>query len=193
MERSYIKIGLDLDGCIRDFISKMIEVYQQHFPDKWFKQPDTWHLEEHFEIGKGIYDFISINQHEIFSKAPLIEGAGELIKKLDSPNYDIVIITNPWNNECKWSNIDWLANKFIPVTELYQTSNKKDVECDVYIDDHPKNILSYENRWEQDFKTFKKFLIVFDQPWNRESFRFAIRSFDHTQTFNLIESFRKNR
>lgn len=193
MKKSYFRIGIDLDGVLRDFIGQTIEQYRKFYPNKTYKYPDTWVLDEHFEIGKGIYDFISAYQDSIFTRAALINGAKELIEYSDTAKHDIIIITSPWGYTSRLANIKWLSDKLIPATELYQTKEKEKVECDIYIDDCADNILRYEQKWGNDFKTFKKFLIIYDQPWNRESFKYAIRSFDHGQTISLIESFQRNR
>lgn len=193
MNKPYLRIGLDLDGVIRDFIGSLIDTYKRTYPDKSYAYPTTWKLDEHFEIGKAIYDFITIHQYEIFAKADLLKGAKEFLAKLDHPYYEIVIITSPWCRGTRYANIDWLYNKLIPIRELHQTADKSCIDCDVYLDDYPRNILGYERQWESDLRDFNKLIVVYDQPWNRESFRYAVRSFNHDQTFQLIETFRQNK
>lgn len=184
-----IRIGIDLDGVLRDFIPELSNFYKRYFPGKQIFDSNSYKLENRYEIGKDIYKFVDDNSYRIFSAAPMIEKAAELIENISSIGADIVIITTPWNKKAMYANVDWLSRYSIPAKELYQTRDKTNVDCDIYIDDKSDVIISYENLWRKAVETSQKFIIVYDQAWNRESFEFAVRSFDHDQTFSYIKSF----
>jgi len=163
-----IKVALDLDGVLRDLVSKIISVYiETHVPPDCsnYDDIDGWKLEDYFPIGKDIYKFMyaSPHTHRIFAFAPMHKNVKPFIDYMNENNVDYTLVTCQTDTTAIHS-LEWLSNnklfikkiQFVPVG-----CDKINLDYNIYIDDRPSLV-------EQVNKTKDKYIIKVERPWNRK-------------------------
>jgi len=166
-----MRVGIDIDGVIRDFISSLEEVYDKYylsFVEGWRKPVTKWELNEFFSIGKHIYDFaFDTYAHEIFYKyAKPYENAIEFLNKLHE-KHSILLATSQ-NKKTLNATLKWLDFYDVPYDEFYCTFNGvKNINTPILLDDNIGNLLD-----------FKNISICMDRPWNKEYNGFRISKYD---------------
>lgn len=139
-----MRIGIDIDGCVRDIHAKLVQVYNREMKEPyWCDPPEKWgqyEVSPHFSIGKGIYDFwFRAHAEEIYTKSLPYPDLSE-IKKLASEGDKIIILTDQPNDKTEAYTLEWI-NNYIPYAwEKHFTSDKGQVRCDIYLDDAPHHI-----------------------------------------------------
>lgn len=156
-----MRIGIDVDGVLRNLYIKLVEVYLREFPDGWCRPVSEWHqynIDNDFSIGKDIYDFWFNSKHtkEIYMESPSFSGI-DIIDQIAEDN-EIEIITNQPNPNTAQYTLQWLQNLNIPYNGLHFTKDKEFIDCDIYVDDSAEQILNLRNE--------NKRVAVVDQPWN---------------------------
>lgn len=169
-------IGLDLDGttvkynaALADHIIKQLglvltpEERALAFPD-----PDTYN----FTNWKYVPDFAAFKKFHtqavedgIYRDLQLIEGADEFLWKLSEAGHHIRVITSRFVKGGQHQKVVTdtsysLENLHIPYKDLMFTARKTDIFADVYVDDSPDNILSFQRA--------NRPYIIFDQVYNRD-------------------------
>jgi len=167
--------GLDCDGTIatysRSYANHIIrqlglkltpEEALLRFPD-----PDTYS----FTNWQDIVDFNTFKQyhvdavnHGIYRELELFTGAAEALNALSDEGHHIRVITSRFVkggqhqivvSDTAW----WLDDKKIPYKDIIFTARKTDIFADVYIDDSPENILTFQKAGRP--------YIIFDALYNR--------------------------
>lgn len=167
-----IRLGLDLDGVIYNFVDEFREYYSiEHGLDpeelsevtRWEFYRD-WGMtdEEYFiELGKA-----AINS-KVFTKGEPYPHAQEQILRLKELGFEIVIITarnvsnNPTHMELIHKNTaQWLIDQNIAFDELIIDNDKTRHNLDILVDDNIWNVEAQMLAGKTGY--------VFDRPWNRE-------------------------
>lgn len=161
--------GVDLDGVcadytlgFRDFCASRLRV-----------DPETLPLERSWDFREwGLDDakfeelhLAAITEGRILSKLAPIEGAAEALWRLSDAGVWIRVVTHRlyvnWGHAAAAGDtVAWLDQARIPYRDLCFVGAKRDVGCDVYIDDGPHNIVN--------LRAAGRTAIVFDQPYNRD-------------------------
>jgi hypothetical protein len=163
-----MRIGIDIDGCVRDIHDKLIKVYKREMGvgrgnngGHWCDPPEKWYeyeISKHFSIGKGIYDFwFKTHVEEIYTKALSYPNLYE-IKKLHEEGDDIIILTDQPNQATTIYTLEWILKHISYAKEIHFTPDKGKVKCDIYLDDAPhhiKNIVSHGGD-----------IVIMDHKWN---------------------------
>src|SRR3989338_6545109 len=78
-----MKIGIDIDDVIRDFVGKLKEIYFREYPSHKLIKEDVWNMSLWFPIEKEIYKFaFETYAKEIYIQARTYENALEFLIKL---------------------------------------------------------------------------------------------------------------
>ena len=169
MMKQKTKIGIDVDGVLRDFDSKVMEIIKRLYPDKILADEVTgW---DFINVDVDIRELCKIWQEthceEVFRDAELMPNVKEEFKLLKTwcrtqkPGYSFACVTAqmPYN-ACH--TLYWLGKHYFNFLTTYISNNKHSLDIDVLIDDSPKN---YE-KWVKSGRTESDF-ILFDRPYNQ--------------------------
>ncbi|MHA1408747.1 MAG: 5' nucleotidase, NT5C type [Candidatus Odinarchaeia archaeon] len=154
-----VKLAVDLDGVIWDFFSIILREYNRKYKtnikiedvDQWSYLPANKFDKIYKTVRKKKIDFQLINEevpHYLY---------------LLSHEYDVYIVTKSLYDRHEL--IKMLNKKGIKKGEEYMNliivkNNKADLDFDVFIDDCPYMINSIGRHKN-------KYLLLYDQPWNR--------------------------
>lgn len=165
-----VRIGIDVDGVLRDFDSKLMEIVKREFPDKVLADyATTW---DYNNIDIDIEELSKIwrttHCEEIFREAGLMPGVVEEFKELrdwaryQPSRYQFVCVTAqmPYNAN---HTLYWLGKHNFNFLEVYVTNNKHTVDIDFLVDDSPNNY----NKWIKNERDESSF-ILFNRPYNSD-------------------------
>jgi len=155
------RVGLDLDGVIRDFIGKLNKCYDRDFPGESRSEVvRTWGLEDSYSIGKAIYQYaFHDNAKEIYSEAEPYPLSIHFANWLND-NYELHIITSQPNRFCFKGTSLWLLKHLPNIRNIHFTSLKYTVNVDLLIDDYHKNL--------EEFREHGGISVCIDRPWNQQ-------------------------
>ncbi len=147
------KILVDMDGVLAD-------VYT-HFIDYEYKESGT-KLEQKDLLGRleerAFPSFYThVNSLGFFRTAPLIEGCVEGLKYLNE-KYEVLIVSSATEfPKSLTDKCEWLMEHFpfISWKQMVLCGSKENIQGDIMIDDHPKNLSVFEGK-----------RILFTQPHN---------------------------
>ena len=138
MERK--RIGIDVDGVLRDFNKAAVEVYNREFGEN--KRPEDmteYDLGKSYPLVKDAEDFF-FRRHpkELFFDAEVIAGARDAFNHLYML-HDVVILTTQPTAVQKIYTIEWLVKNGFNFNDLCFLHDKnKFGRLDYFIDDNPK-------------------------------------------------------
>jgi len=137
-----IRIGIDVDNCLRDFSKAMMDVFLRECPEK---------VKEPYRIG---WDFINVKMpweekrkfwveifpEEILENSPPLENAVEDFKILknwaNENNCKLVCVTDQEKGVEQYT-YKWLAKNNFIFKELHITGDKHTIGLDYIYDDSP--------------------------------------------------------
>ncbi len=142
-------LGLDLDGCVADFLQSMREVFAE-----WSGQPiETLHPSPRYGFPEWDLDMVqyrrlhrfAVTQHDLFAKMQPVAGAPQALRRLSAEGVHIRIATHrlfiPYFHEPAASQtIRWLELHGIPYRDLCLIEDKAAVRADVFVEDSAGNI-----------------------------------------------------
>ena len=159
-----LRLGIDLDGVVADFVAGWISRYNQEFEaDLTPSSVQTWdglHTLTHFRDADEFWRWARDHGGgSVFRHLETYEGSIEALAELSVQGHEIVIITL----KPEWAVHDtfaWIADHKIPTREVHITSEKWKVPCDIYLDDSPSQLSRYlEERSD-------RLVCRFVRPWN---------------------------
>ena len=152
-----MKIGISINGVIRDFIGKFELVYDKYFPgeegeEKVIRNINSLNLLEHFEFSGGTTDlnkFMYVESAlEIFGHAPeiklnAVEHLNQLHNLIEDMGHTPIIISKELNNS-KPSTLFFLSKLSCKVNTIKFVRNYSDKweHVDVLITASPDTLLS---------------------------------------------------
>lgn len=156
------KIGIDVDGVLRDFVTGLIITYRKKFPADRIIEPITsFNIQDFFPDYKdNMKMFFRENAEEVmFKNSPIIKNADRGMKYLRRLGYTLNIITSQ-KEETLEPTIRWLRKFKIKYDKMYNTSSKHLVEdFDIHIDDDPDQITNIVNAGKK--------VLIFSTPQNQ--------------------------
>jgi len=172
-----MRIGIDIDGVLRDFTGSLQHQHRIDFPEIVLKPITDWGIEKFFPMGKHIYDYIyKYRAKEIFELAYAYDEAEWMMRELQRAGHDIWIITaQPRGTE--QHTIRWLDVHDIEYDHLVFTNQKQHVECGTYLDDAPGYL--------QQLSLTGRNVVAFDRPWNQKWDGPRVKT--HQEFLDLIE------
>ena len=166
-----MKIKVDVDGVLRDFIWKLQQVYYNDFPTHTLRYVDDWDLKKFFPLGEGIYDYaFNFKAEEIFVNAPPYRGQIEALRRFIDRRGDdfslIIVSTQPEENE-EYTRI-WLDRNRVPYDELVFTKKKSEAPGRILLDDAYHNLSEVSKAGQ--------IAICQTRPWNRSAYFPKVRN-----------------
>lgn len=166
-----IRIGLDVDGVLRDFDSKVLEVIERLHPGKVKSKITTsWDYLDNVDVDIKDLQLIWKETHceEIFREADIMPKAKEELRllkdwmKTRKTRFQLVIATSqmPYNANHTFY---WLGKNKFNFTEIHISNHKHNLNIDYLIDDSPKNYEKWVNAGRDETK-----YILFDRPYNQQ-------------------------
>lgn len=170
MANKKIRIGLDVDGVLRDFDTKALEVIERIYPGKVKSSITTsWDFADNVDVDFKELEKLWKETHceEIFRDAGLMPRVKEDLRalkdwmKTQKSRYQIIIATSqmPYNIN---HTLYWLGKNNFNFTEIHISNHKHTLDIDYLIDDSPRN---YE-KWVTAGRDETKYILV-DRPYNQ--------------------------
>jgi len=145
-------IGVDLDGVVADYESKLREIAanimgldESEFPPAthWSLLESGWPFDDeaHFlEVHKE-----AVSSHGLFRRLSPIDGASEALWRMSDAGIRVRIIThrlvvNFAHSATVSDTVNWLDDKRIPYRDICFVKDKAEVGASLYVDDSPGNI-----------------------------------------------------
>ena len=154
------RIGVDVDGVIRDFSTDLYNVIKEHYPD--YIKPGSENIYSVEEI-KRIYreEFA----HNILSNGtPIKENVDYLREQINKDEHTFVAVTSQ-HPICCHHTLYWLGKYELGFSSVvFKKGRRKwQVEVDYLIDDSPNN----HEAWVAGRQMEDGFILM-NQPWNKK-------------------------
>jgi 5'(3')-deoxyribonucleotidase len=147
-------IGVDLDGVVADYESKLREIAceildmePKHFPPArdWDLVKSGWPFQDNAHFLQVHREAVA--EHGLFRRLSPIAGASEALWRMSDAGVRIRIVThrlvvNFAHAAAVGDTVSWLDDKRIPYRDICFVKDKAEVGADLYIDDSPFNIAS---------------------------------------------------
>lgn len=160
-----MKIGIDIDGVIADFVGSFLPRLQKYCKCK-VKNIVNFNFWENLNIDKIEFDKIwekEVIETNFYSDLKLVKGSLEALKILKKDNKLILISSR--EKQLARDTFNWLKHYGIPFSrlELVEKDKKKKVakmvKCDLVIEDNLDIARMVEARGVP--------VLLFDYPWNK--------------------------
>ena len=142
-------LGLDLDGCVADFVGRMREIYSEWsgIPIDELDANPTYEMPE-WKLAKGEYPKLhrfAVNQRDLFSTMKPIAGAAQALRRLSAEGIWIRVATHRlfidnFHAQAAEQTIRWLEQHDIRYWDLCLIKDKSAIFADLFIEDNPSNI-----------------------------------------------------
>lgn len=135
-----MKISIDIDGVLRDFIFSLVFTYKKYYPSHIIQPIKSFDVDKYFPENSGVDMFWKDHAYEVmFKNAPMIKDADRGMKYLRRFGHEIIITTAQTEQTIE-PTMMWLKKHKIKFDHLYSTREKQEVDFDIHIDDDPKYI-----------------------------------------------------
>jgi len=177
-----MKIGIDVDGVLRDFCGGLTNVIQKHYPQYLKKHPNygppysiynnsgesntiikDWQLEKNFNCSKS-----DLQQIYWYDYAQEIMGSGDPIKNavitmremLDKSKHEYWCITSQ-KNHARHHTLKWLGDMQLNFDRVVfvKGRDKWKVDVDWLVDDSPENWHEWK-RWRKGTESVNNYIVV---------------------------------
>ena len=170
MDKS-LRIGIDIDGVLRDFIEGVInrvKVTHPQYTDQ-ITRPNEWSISCFlpFWEEKRCKNYVFQEEvDKVFSEAPIYQDVLDNWKSLRTwarKRKHKLVIVSAQRDRTLHPSLIWLGKHKLEFKELHFTSNKWKVDVDFLIDDKPKNLELFAKQ-----SVSGGMPICFSQPWNTD-------------------------
>ncbi len=152
-----IRVLLDLDGVIRNFVDGLIQIYRQVYPDHEIDFIGSRNLEDFFPIGMEIYSFIDEHREEILVGAPEYAGAIEAMHRWSDQFEPVIVTAQP--RDWKYYTFIWLGEHRVPTNEIHICFQKHRIDGVAILEDFVDNL--------EAFRATGRLAVCIDRPWNQ--------------------------
>ena len=162
-------IKIDVDGVIRDIVSKMCEIYNEEFATNEEEKIYPCNI-INYDVNKSfplIYDkllvkpsdyFFLYRGKDVFENSNVFDEVGKAIHSLRLKNHKVVIVTWQFNENNMKSTIDFFNRNDLFYDDICFTKDKWMINGDYLIDDNPMFILDEKDKAKK---------IIIDRPYNQ--------------------------
>jgi 5'(3')-deoxyribonucleotidase len=168
--KNKIRIGIDIDGVLRDFGKSFMKVMKKHYPETMLQDKITdWQFEKHFTLSKKELQEIYWDTYcdAVFLDAPPIYGAIQQMQNLfewaSEKDYTLVCISSQ-RPMGRHNSLHWIGKHGLGFEEVHFVMGrykwKKDV--DWLVDDSPENW----HNWKRGRGNDKGFILM-DAVYNQ--------------------------
>ncbi len=167
-----LRIGIDCDGVLRDFIPDVIDLIKEKHPEHADKilVPESWDWEqwlpfwteeetEKYVFEDNFLDFFGVEASPIKSS---VEDWVK-IKRWAEDNGHELILVSAQREHCKEPTTEWLQRWGFMFDEIHYTKEKWSIDVDVLIDDSPEKLDDFNKQSVTGGKS-----ICMKQTWNTE-------------------------
>lgn len=149
MQRTPLRLGVDLDGCCYDFVNGVRTWrWQKHnVPLEEMPEADNWNFFKN-QWQMTTPEFLAVcaeavKAGHLFWRGPAYPDAVDVIRRL-AGEHQIVIVTDRGfpgaEEECQLATRHWLEQTQIPFHELHFTADKASAGVDMMVDDKVENV-----------------------------------------------------
>ena len=170
-----MKIGIDVDGVLRDFCQGLEGVVKKHYPQylpEDYTGINNWKLSDNFIAEKSDLQKIYWEDYskEIMGESPAFEENVRQMKnlishyhELDNSDVSFVCVTSQ-KTHARYHTLSWLGNHGLNFDTIYfrKGYEKPDVQVDYLVDDSPNNY----NYWIEKRGMSDGFILM-DRPYNQ--------------------------
>lgn len=158
-----LKVALDVDGVLRDFVNSLRDVYLSVYPNAKVGEVNHWELHRYYDCGIAIYDFAfhSPCTQLIFENAQPYINAKVMYDILSlSPATEVRIYTTQTPENYIYT-LNWLIkHKFTRTSVVFEKNKVSDKWWDLIIEDKLDTI--------KEATDDKRMSIKVVRPWNIE-------------------------
>ena len=167
-----MRIGIDCDGVLRDFIPALIDSIKETHPQHTDKilVPEGWDWEqwlpfwtddetEKYVFEDNYLDFFGVEASPIKSS---VEDWPKLVQWAKENDHQLILVSAQ-REHCKELTDAWLEKYGFDFKEKHYTHDKWAVDVDVLIDDSPEKLKKFKDR-----SVAYGNPICFKQTWNKE-------------------------
>ena len=167
-----MRIGIDCDGVLRDFITDLIEGVKTTHPEHTnkIKTPTSWEWEswlpfwtdeetEKYVFEDNYLDFFGVVASPIESS---VEDWPKLKQWAKENGHELVLVSAQRKN-CEELTSEWLKKYGFDFEEIHYTKHKWSIDVDVLIDDSPEKLEQFADR-----SVNYGSAICYKQPWNQQ-------------------------
>jgi len=167
-----MRIGIDCDGVLRDFIPCLIDSVKETHPEhaEKIKTPNSWEWESWLpfwteeETEKYVFED---NYLDFFGpECPPIESSVDdwtKLKRWARDNNHELVLVSAQRPHCEEPTTEWLKMWGFDFDEIHYTKHKHLVDVDVLIDDSPEKLKKFNERSINHGHS-----ICYKQTWNQE-------------------------
>ena len=148
---STLRIGVDLDGVVADFVSGWVQRYNAEFGTR-LRACDAveWHAAArmtHFGSTSEFWRWArraGPDGRSLFRTLPIYPGAVQGLRTLLRLAHVVVLTTKP-----QWAIADtlaWLGDLDLPLREVHVTADKTTVDCRVYVEDSARHLAALRSQ-----------------------------------------------
>ncbi|MFP3913985.1 MAG: 5' nucleotidase, NT5C type [Actinomycetota bacterium] len=180
-----MRLGIDLDGVVADFNTGWITRYNSDFGAdvafdavrSWDAIPSLTHFRHMGEFWRWARDH---GGHSLFRHLETYDGAVEALGVLAELGHSIVVVTT----KPGWAvhdTFEWIAENRIPTREVHILDRKWEVDCDIYLEDAPHNLMRLVRHRPE------RIVVRYVRPWNQPVE--GVRDVEDWETFvKLVDS-----
>ena len=189
-----MRIGLNIDNCIRDFTSALVKTYKDRYPEDNVEKITEWELSKFFPLGKKIYNFIYTTQTKniFYENAYPYDDVEDGLEELKNLGHTFVYLSRQ-KPKSKMFTQKWLEYYEFPWNEVYyfdveenHKEFKSSIDCDIYLEDLPIDLMELQNAG----KTVVRRL----HPWNENLIEFSGKTVKNFSEFvEFVKIFSMNR
>ena len=167
-----MRIGIDCDGVLRDFIGDLKESIKETHPQHSDKilTPETWNWEdwlpfwtedeaEQYIFEDNYLDFFGYVATPIKSS---VEDWTKLKRWAEDNGHELILVSAQRDN-CKDPTREWLKRYKFDFDEIHFTHHKWSRDVDILIDDSPKKLNEFKEK-----SIVGGNPVCFKQTWNTE-------------------------
>ena len=168
-----MRIGIDCDGVLRDFIPDLISSIKETHPEHAdeIKPVEAWEWEswlpfwtdeetEKYVFEDNFLDFFGVEANPIKES---VEDWPKLVKWAKENNHQLILVSAQRDN-CKEPTTEWLQKWGFTFDEMHYTKHKWSIDVDVLIDDRPEKLDIFKDR-----SVAYGTPICYKQTWNQDS------------------------
>ena len=167
-----MRIGIDCDGVLRDFIPALIDSIKETHPEHADKilEPTSWDWEQWLpfwteeETEKYVFEDYYVDFFG--AECPPIKESVEdwkKIKRWAEDNGHELVLVSAQRPHCEEPTDEWLKKYGFDFKEKHYTQNKWAVDVDVLIDDSPAKLKKFNDRSVNHGHS-----ICMKQSWNKQ-------------------------
>lgn len=170
-----MKIAMDIDGVTADLVAGFERQYREAFAKPDYAHDGTWdlHAGTVFDDVSKLFSYFD-KVPNFWRDLPLVAGAAGGCHQLVEAGHHVTFVTNRASEQQRLQTRDWLEawwpeRRNTPTVE-FVPGYKGIGDFQAYVDDNPARIDELVNGFSSGETEYnhKPFVVVFDQPWNRD-------------------------